>query len=172
MAFIQGEDLEYIQERFAAELKSEVHLTLFTRGSYFKVEGIAEEAEEIQEDNEFGEAFAGESNRATAKLLEELAAISPEKIKINRFDLESPEGQKMGQAAGVDPEMLPAILFKSENLKGSSRYLGLPSGYEFGSLVENILDFSSGESALKPKTLESLADLTTSVHILVFVTPT
>jgi len=52
------------------------------------------------------------------------------------------------------------------------RFFGIPSGYEFTSLVEDIVDVSRGQTSLSAQTLELLAKLTEPVHIQVFVTPT
>ena len=52
------------------------------------------------------------------------------------------------------------------------RFYGLPSGYEFGSLVELILDVSSGDSGLSEATRRALASLERDVHLRVFSTPT
>jgi hypothetical protein len=49
---------------------------------------------------------------------------------------------------------------------------GLPSGYEFGTLVDAILDVSRGESGLAEETKQALAALSRPVHIQVFSTPT
>jgi hypothetical protein len=49
---------------------------------------------------------------------------------------------------------------------------GLPSGYEFGTLVEAILDVSRGESGLAAETRAGLLALDRPVHIQVFSTPT
>jgi hypothetical protein len=49
---------------------------------------------------------------------------------------------------------------------------GLPSGYEFGTLVDAILDVSRGESGLSAETRQALAALARPVHIQVFSTPT
>jgi alkyl hydroperoxide reductase subunit AhpF len=52
------------------------------------------------------------------------------------------------------------------------RLYGLPSGYEFGTLVDAILDVSRGDSGLTAETKEALAALPRPVHIQVFSTPT
>ena len=49
---------------------------------------------------------------------------------------------------------------------------GLPSGYEFGALVDAILDVSSGDSGLSAPTREALAAVSGPVHLQVFSTPT
>ncbi len=172
MAIISGEDLDYLKQRFAAELKSGVELNLFTRASYHTPEAEAQATEANQEDDDTGEMFAGEASRVTAQILEELAAIAPDKITVVTHDMDSPDGVQMAEQAGLNAEMLPAIAFDSENLKGQSRYYGLPSGYEFGSLIENVVDLSSGNSELRPATVEKLATVNQPVQIMVFVTPT
>jgi alkyl hydroperoxide reductase subunit AhpF len=52
------------------------------------------------------------------------------------------------------------------------RFYGVPSGYEFGSLVELILDVSNGRSGLGEETRRALAGLESDVRIRVFSTPT
>jgi len=52
------------------------------------------------------------------------------------------------------------------------RMYGIPSGYEFGTLLEDILMVSRGDPQLSPKTLDALKRLTEPVHIQVYVAPT
>ncbi len=52
------------------------------------------------------------------------------------------------------------------------RFYGIPSGYEFTSLIEAIVSVSTGETGLSAESLEVLARLTEPVHLQVFVTPT
>jgi alkyl hydroperoxide reductase subunit AhpF len=52
------------------------------------------------------------------------------------------------------------------------RFFGIPSGYEFGNLIDAIIVASSGEPALSEATKASLAGLTGDVDIKVFSTPT
>lgn len=174
MSIITGSDLEYLKERFDTELKSDVRFNFFTRSSFITTAEAetAAEANHNAEDDETGEMFTAEAARVTAQILEELVTIAPDYLSVVTHDLDSEAGQKAAEEAGLNGEMLPAIVYESENLKGKSRYFGLPSGYEFGSLVENLVDLSSGETVLKPKTLENLATVQTSVQIMVFVTPT
>jgi len=56
--------------------------------------------------------------------------------------------------------------------KARVRFFGIPSGYEFGSLIEDIVDMSRGETSLSPESKQKLAALTSDIHIQVFVTPT
>ena len=52
------------------------------------------------------------------------------------------------------------------------RFFGIPAGYEFSTLVEDILDLSKGTTALSEKTRTALEEVDQDLHIQVFVTPT
>ena len=55
---------------------------------------------------------------------------------------------------------------------GAMRFVGLPAGYEFSTLIADILDVSSGTVALSQATQDELRALDEDVHLQVFVTPT
>jgi glutaredoxin-like protein len=50
-------------------------------------------------------------------------------------------------------------------------YYGMPTGYEFGSLIEDIISVSSSESGLLPKSRDAIKKIDKDVDIKVFVTP-
>jgi alkyl hydroperoxide reductase subunit AhpF len=52
------------------------------------------------------------------------------------------------------------------------RYYGIPAGYEFSSLIEDIIDLSRNQTELSAETKEALQELEEDLHIQVFVTPT
>ncbi len=52
------------------------------------------------------------------------------------------------------------------------RFFGIPSGYEYSSLIEAILDVSKGKTGLNQKTKDALKTIDKDIHIQVFVTPT
>jgi glutaredoxin-like protein len=52
------------------------------------------------------------------------------------------------------------------------RYYGIPAGYEFSTLINDIMMVSRGESGLSAETKAYLAGLTQPLHLQVFVTPT
>ena len=68
-------------------------------------------------------------------------------------------------------ERHPAIVIQGP-LKRAVRFFGIPSGFEFRSLIDATLDSSKGDSGLPPETREKLNSLEKSVHIQTFVTPT
>lgn len=70
---------------------------------------------------------------------------------------------------GIDKH--PAIVFHGKE-EYNIRYFGVPGGYEYGVLIENILDVSLGRTDLSKETIEILSKIDKPVHIQVFVTPT
>ena len=104
--------------------------------------------------------------RETRQLLEEVAALS-DKIELQVLDLKA-EAVK-ATAARVDK--IPATILSGARDYGI-RFFGIPSGYEYASLVEALIDVSRGESSLSPATKEALKAVDREVHIQVFITPT
>jgi alkyl hydroperoxide reductase subunit AhpF len=52
------------------------------------------------------------------------------------------------------------------------RYYGVPAGYEFAALVNDIFDVSRGDSGLSAQSKAALAQLKEPLHLQVFSTPT
>jgi len=52
------------------------------------------------------------------------------------------------------------------------RFYGVPSGYEFATVLEDILMASRRDSGLSPASRQRLGKLEESLHLQVFVTPT
>ena len=52
------------------------------------------------------------------------------------------------------------------------RFIGLPGGYEFSTLLADIIDVSKGRTDLSPAARVAVQAIQTPVHIQVFVTPT
>lgn len=106
----------------------------------------------------------------TRAILDELASLS-DMIQLQVIDRASdPEDDEAAEVAGA-----PVIVLADADSAGGDygiRYLGIPSGYEFGSLVEDLMMIGAGESGLSDETKRALDDLEDSVHMRVFVTPT
>jgi glutaredoxin-like protein len=100
------------------------------------------------------------------QLLEELSSLS-DKIKLTVYDFK----KEAAKAAEYHLDKIPAIIIKTENDTGI-RFFGIPSGYEYMSLLEAIVDASRGQTELSPATKEALKKLNKEVDIKVFVTPT
>ncbi len=105
--------------------------------------------------------------RETRMLMEELAELS-DLITLEKYNFltDKEEAEKYGL------DKIPATIVMDDNKDYGIRYFGIPSGYEFASLLEDILMVSSGDSGLEPESREKLATLEKPVHIQVFVTPT
>jgi glutaredoxin-like protein len=52
------------------------------------------------------------------------------------------------------------------------KFYGIPSGYEFTTLMEDIVDLSNGKTDLPAEVVNDLKKVTWPVHIQVFITPT
>ena len=104
--------------------------------------------------------------RETRQLAEEITSLS-DKLSAETYDLR----RDADQVGEFRIDKAPAIVVINGKDYGI-RYFGIPSGYEFGSLIEDILDVSRGDSGLKPETKAALTKITEPVHFQVFVTPT
>jgi len=104
--------------------------------------------------------------KETILVAEELVGINP-KIKVEVYDFV--KDQMKAKELRVDK--IPAIAVIGAKDYGV-RFYGIPSGYEFRSLVGAIIDVSRGDSGLSQKTKDALKAIDSSIHIQVFVTPT
>lgn len=114
----------------------------------------------------FTQAFECQYCAETRQLCEEIAELS-DQISVQVFDFVADEDK--AEEYGIDK--IPAIAVVGAQDYGV-RYFGIPSGYEFMSLLDAIQTVSMGEAELMPETLAFLEALTEPVHIQVFVTPT
>lgn len=114
-----------------------------------------------------GEAEPNESGAMAEKLLGEVAALHP-KIQLTVHDAAvDPEPAKAAGLEGIDP----AIVFRGSSVKGTLRYLGLPSGYEFRTLIDTLVAVSRGDSGLSAPARGAIGKVAKPVHLEVFVTP-
>ncbi len=102
----------------------------------------------------------------TRELLAEVASLS-DKLTLEVHDFQA-EPVQVGE---YQIDKIPALSIVGRKDYGV-RYYGIPSGYEFSSLIEDILMVSHGESGLSEGTRQAVKKLTKPVHIQVFVTPT
>ncbi len=106
------------------------------------------------------------------QLLEEVAPIS-DKISLRIHDLDAePELAKHYQVDGKAPAIVIAALDGEQLTDFGIRYLGIPSGHEFTTLIQDIILVSGRDSGLSPQTREYLKNLTKPLHLQVYVTPT
>lgn len=115
----------------------------------------------------FTQALADPETEQVRRLVEEMAALDPRlSVESRNFVLDQERARELGI------QRIPAIAVMGAEKDYGIRFYGLPSGYEFGTLVDAILDVSSGDSGLGPETRQALQALTKPVHIQVFSTPT
>lgn len=115
----------------------------------------------------FSQAVADPASEEVRALVEELAGLDPKiEAEACNFVLHAERVAELGI------ERIPAIAILGAERDHGLRFYGLPSGYEFGSLIEAILDVSSGDSGLAEDTRRRLAALEHDVRIRVFSTPT
>lgn len=101
----------------------------------------------------------------TLQLLEETASLS-DKIEVETYDLE----KNADIAADYNINRSPTVVVQADQDTGI-RFYGIPSGYEYSTLIEDIIDLGTGTISLAPETKDALAHLAEPVHIQVFVTP-
>lgn len=114
----------------------------------------------------FTQQFECESCADTRQLLEELVALS-DKLKLEVYDLVA----DAAKAAELRIDRVPAVALLGDRDYGI-RYYGAPAGYEFSSLLQDLIMISKRDSGLAPHTREKLQALRKPVHLEVLVTPT
>jgi glutaredoxin-like protein len=114
----------------------------------------------------FTQEFECESCQTTHKLLQELSALS------NQLELKVYDFQKDQEAVSkFEIDKIPAIVLEGQRIYGI-RFFGIPSGYEFAALLEDLIDVSKGMTELSLETISQLNTLIRRIHIQVFTTPT
>jgi glutaredoxin-like protein len=154
MQLLNEEVRDFTRKKFEAELINSVNLLYFTKEKSPLIVPGREPVDDCPYCSE------------TKQLLQELSSLT-DKIKLTIYDLEKDQQQ----ASEFQIDKVPAIIIMSDKDYGI-RFFGIPSGYEFVSLLEAIVDVSRGETELSPKTKEALKELAKEVNIQVFVTPT
>ncbi len=106
--------------------------------------------------------------RETGELLREISELS-DKLELEEYNLIT--DKQISEEHNIS--QVPAIVLLGEDgVDRDIRYFGIPSGYEFASLLEDILMVSANDSGLEEETRQALATLSGPVHMQVFVTPT
>jgi glutaredoxin-like protein len=145
MGLMQTKDQEAVRAAFAG-ITRPVHLLLFTS------------------------AESGEYSDVARELLGEVASLN-EQISLETTGLAA--DAERAASLGVDKAPTVVFLVGAERTDHGLRFAGLPSGYEFASLVEAIrLAGGASEPALQPSTEAFLGALQSPIKLQVFVTPT
>lgn len=73
-------------------------------------------------------------------------------------------------AEGLAEDEVPAVVLAGA-ANGRARFLGIPGGLEFGTLLRSLIDVRRGATSLAEATKQALRGLGRDAHIRVFVTP-
>jgi alkyl hydroperoxide reductase subunit AhpF len=142
MSLITEELASQLREEFQA-LESPVHLVVFSQ------------------------ALADPGSEQASRLVSELAALDS---RLSFEDVNYVLDKDRVAALGI--ARTPAIAILGKDKDHGIRMYGMPSGYEFGSLIDAILGVSKGTPALREETRNALATIDRPVQIQVFSTPT
>jgi len=115
----------------------------------------------------FSQAIADPGSEQVTRLVEELGALD-ERLKVESYNFVT-DTEKV-EALGI--QRTPAIAVLGTDKDYGLRIYGMPSGYEFGSLIDAIQMVSRGESGLSEETRTALAAIDKPVQVQVFSTPT
>ena len=150
MAIIPPKDYQTLQTLFNQELHNDVTIIHFTQ----------------QETALSTPAHECASCKETRELLEELTSISQKlHLTVKDFIRDEPEAQRLGITH------IPTSILQG-TAKGTVRFIGIPAGYEFSTLIEDILDISRGTTKLTEQTRNTLSQVNQDLRVQVFVTPT
>jgi glutaredoxin-like protein len=142
MPMIQAKDREQIKKIFSEKLTNQVTLVNFTQ------------------------EFECQYCRETRELAEEIAALT-DKISVQTYDFV--KDQDKAKEFGVDK--IPATVILGER-DHHIKYYGVAAGYEFSSLLDDIIDISQRATRLSESAKKQIKTISKPVHIQVFVTPT
>ena len=146
MSLLQEKDQKYLKDEFAKMLTRPVKMVVFTQ------------------------QFECDYCRETRQIAEEIVALSPT-ITLEVHDFV--EKKELAAQYGVTQIPATVILLGGDKPKDYGiHYYGVPAGYEFMSLIQDILMVGSGETGLSDAAKQWAASLTKPVHLQVFVTPT
>ena len=125
------------------ELKEKVKLITFTQEF---------ECMYCQQNNDLARALSGLSD----KLIYEAYDLVKDKEMSDKYRIDK----------------IPALAVVSEKKDFGIRFFGIPSGYEFTSLLEAVRIVSTHDHGLSQDTVEKISSINKDVHLQVFVTPT
>ncbi len=141
MTILQDKDRQTLQQRFSG-LPNTVKLVVFTTNAQ------------------------PETSELLSQIAQELVSVGSSKITLEQHSLEA----EPAVAQDYNITLAPAIVVRTEEKDYGVRYLGIPAGFEFASLVGAIEDVGKGDPGLSPDSRLMLANLRNPVHIRVFVT--
>jgi glutaredoxin-like protein len=150
MRFVPEEQAQVLRARLDKNLTAPVTLDLFVEPQSAIIVPGREECELCEE---------------TRALLEDVASLS-DRITLTVHDARTEPD--LARAAGVT--RVPTLVLRGA-ARGWVRYVGIPTGLELGTLLEDLAAVSRGTTSLGAESRAKLATLSKPVHVQVFVTP-
>jgi len=189
MTIIAEKDRPTVRDLLARELVEDVELLLFTQGRSRLFVAGRQDCQTCDETRELLEELAALSDQlhlTTYDVGVDPAAATPYNVTVvptvivrrrapatESPDVERGEAVSEIQPSDADSRSTAASARASAAEIGANvRFLGLPGGYEFSTLLADIVDVSKGRTDLSARALEVVRAIDTPVHIQVFVTPT
>jgi glutaredoxin-like protein len=149
MGMIDADTMERLRERLAGNLQRPVELRLYRKPGTARLVLPA--------------SVGCGTCDATEELMRSLAAAAPDRISLTVIDV---------SAAGEPSIDVPTLTVAAPGEEPRITFQGLPSGYEFATLLDAVERVSSQTGDLAPETVEKLSALDQDVEVMVFVTPT
>ena len=143
MPFIVGEDAKQVKE-ILSKLANKVKLVYFTQ------------------------ELECQYCRETHQLMQELVELGDGKIELETYNFITDKDQ----VEKYKIDKIPATVVSSGDKDFGIRYYGIPSGYEFSSLLEDIQQVADGEPSVSEETRKQIEKITQPLRLQVFVTPT
>ncbi len=104
--------------------------------------------------------------------MEELVLLS-DRLELGIHDVDSePDLARLYSVQDKAPAIVIAAREPGQVTDYGIRFLGVPSGYEFSTLIQDLLLVSARDSGLSPQLRTYIKSLTSPLHLEVFVTPT
>ncbi len=144
MGLLKEEDRNYLRTEFEKILRDKVRILLFSS----KDENCM-------------------YCKDTKQLLQEVSELS-EKIELEIHDVESEKAEEF------DVELAPSIIITDEDGEAGLRirFTGIPSGYEFTTLIKDIMYISTKQLEITDATIQELQNVRNRLRMEVYVTPT
>ncbi len=144
MGLLEERDKQFLKDKFSKEMENKIKIVFFS--------------------NELNCQYCKEIRM----LLDEVKDLE-DKIEVEEFNFVNDKEEV--EKYGVEDSPVLVLLDKDNNDTGI-RFFGIPSGYEFTTLIEDIIMVSTGKHQLSEKIAEEISKIDKTVEIKVFVTPT
>lgn len=117
--------------------------------------------------------FFSTDNKDKCEQCDNIRAIMKEimdltdKVSLKEFNIDKDKER----AEKYNIKMAPVLVFNNKD-NGNIKFYGVPSGYEFSSLIEDIMDLGTGKIDFDEGIEDKVKAINKDVNIMVFVTPT